>query len=263
MGKIVNVAVLCQNDNFVLPANIRRLSRLKKIKLVAVVNIDHKGSLVNKKMLFLRGFGIFQVARLALVALAYKFADLVDGLFSYKLGFCRSLQSVAVMSGAAYKSVKNPNSKEFLKWMKDENVELIVSFSAPCIFGKDLLELPTFGCINLHCSLLPKFAGLLPSFWVLFEGEKTIGATVHMMDTKIDNGEILGQVEIEMPTPLTMFSVINATKAAGGVLMVSTVENIVEDEVNMTVNTIPPNGYYSWPTVDQIKSFRHDGGRLI
>ena len=263
MEKKVKVVVLCQNDHFVLPANIRLLNRIKKIELVAVVNIDHSGSLENKKMLFLRGFGIVQVFKLSLVGLSYKFVNFIDSLFGYKLQFCRSLESVATISGAVYKTVKNPNEKAFLKWLKDEEVGLIISFSAPCIFDKELLALPLFGCINLHCSLLPRFAGLLPSFWTLFESEKTIGATVHMMDNKIDNGDILGQVELELPNPATMFSVINVTKAAGGKLMVNTVEDLIEGNVNLTVNRIPPNGHYTWPTLLEIQKFRLNGGRLI
>ena len=66
------------------------------------------------------------------------------------------------------------------------------------IFKKELLKIPRYGCINLHCSILPKYAGLLPSFWTIYNKEEKIGSTVHYMDDKIDNGAILGQVKTYM-----------------------------------------------------------------
>ena len=140
---------------------------------------------------------------------------------------------------------------------------MIGSFSAPCIFNIDLLEIPKYGCINLHCSLLPKYPGQLPSFWTLFNEEKEIGATVHYMDSKIDNGKILGQVKVELPSPLTMFSVINATKNAGGMLMVNVIQDMIGGNLIEKDNHIAKNGYYRWPTIDQIRQFRFKGGRLI
>ena len=109
---------------------------------------------------------------------------------------------------------------------------------------------------HLHCSLLPKFPGLLPSFWTLFENEEYIGASVHAMDSKIDNGSILAQTTIKMPEKATMFSVINITKAAGGHLMVKVIKDIIAGQVNYKVNNIPKNGYYHWPTLEQIHEFR-------
>lgn len=259
----LKVVVLCQNDVFVIPKNIKLLSEMNEIELVGIVNIKHKGALENKKSLFLKGFGIFQVFKLALIQLLYKLIDFIDKLFLYKLNFFKSLQSIAAISNSKYKIIENPNDKFFLEWLKAKNIELIVSFSAPCIFQKDLLSLPSHGCINLHCSLLPKFPGLLPSFWTLFENEEYIGASVHAMDTKIDNGSILDQIAIKMPEKATMFSVINITKTAGGHLMVKVIKDIIAGEVNYSVNNIPKNGYYHWPTLEQIHEFRRKGGRLI
>ena len=263
MKKTVKVVVLSQDDSFVIPKNIRLVSEIENIELLAVVNIKHRGSLGNKKSLFLKGFGFFQVAKLGLLAVFNRFLDFVDYLFLYRFKFCKSLKSVASISDAKYIKIKDPNEKQFQDWLIQQNVGLIVSFSAPCIFADDLLEIPSLGCINLHCSLLPKFPGLLPSFWALFEGEEKLGATVHAMDNKIDNGDILGQVIVELPNRPSMFSVINATKAAGGLLMVETIKNLLSDKLEVKVNRVSEKDYYTWPTIEQIKAFRRNGGRLI
>ena len=100
--------------------------------------------------------------------------------------------------------------------------DVIVSFSAPVVFRQNLLGLPKYGCINLHCSLLPLYSGIMPSFWVLFYKESYTGATIHMMDTKIDNGDILAQKRVEIYEDDSMFEIIRRTKGVGGRLMVDT-----------------------------------------
>lgn len=257
------IAVLSQSDSFVIPKNIKLLSDMADVNLVTVVNIDSGGSLVNKKSLFLRGFGIVQIFKMSLLISINKTMDLIDSIFHYRLGFCKSLKSVAIVSAACYKTVDNPNDTEFVQWLEESRIDLIVSYSAPCVFREALLSAPKQGCINLHCSLLPNYAGLLPSFWALFEKADRLGATVHIMDNRIDNGEILGQVEVPIPLKPTMFSVINTTKSAGGKLMVSIVKEYIRGEVTKSENSVSKESYYSWPTIEQIHKFRSDGGRLL
>ena len=261
--KKIRVAVLTQEDSFVIPENIKLLDSLESIELIAVVKIDGTGTLENKKLLFIRGFGLIQVGKMGLVLTFNKILNIIDAFFLFKLGFLKSLKSVAVACDSKYKVMINPNEKTNIDWLAELNVDLIVSFSAPCVFKNELLKLPKLGCINLHCSLLPKYAGLLPSFWTLFDKGDIFGATVHKMDDKIDNGAILGQVEISRPSEVTMFNVIKATKRAGGHLMVSVINEILNKNSKEQSNCLEPKDYFSWPTVEQIKEFRRNGGRLI
>ncbi|MGZ7367589.1 formyltransferase family protein, partial [Streptococcus pyogenes] len=70
---------------------------------------------------------------------------------------------------------RDANAPAFLARLRAHAPDVIVSFSASQVFRKELLRLPAKGCINLHCSLLPHYRGLLPSFWVLFHGEPRSG----------------------------------------------------------------------------------------
>lgn len=259
----MRVAVLTQEDSFVIPENIKLLGEMKNIDLIAVVKIDAAGSLVNKKTLFIKGFGIFQVAKMGLVSIFTATLNMLDACFFFKLGFLKSLKSVAITYNSKYKIMSDPNDKSNIDWLKNLNIDLIVSYSAPCVFKIELLNVPQFGCINLHCSLLPNYAGLLPSFWTLYHKSDTYGATVHKMDDKIDNGVILGQVKIPRPIRPSMFKVIRDTKRAGGHLMVSVINKILCGNVTEQPNNIGSQDYFSWPTIEQIKAFRRDGGRLI
>ncbi|MDA9983863.1 formyltransferase family protein [Porticoccaceae bacterium] len=263
MEKKIRVAVLTQEDSFVIPENIKLLDNQESIELVAVVKIDGAGTLENKKTLFIKGFGLIQVGRMGLVLIFNQILNITDALFLFKLGFLKSLKSVAVACDSKYKVVIDPNDKTNIDWLAELNIDLVVSFSAPCVFKNELLKLPKLGCINLHCSLLPKYAGLLPSFWALYEKADMFGATVHQMDDKIDNGAILGQVEISRPSELSMFNVIKATKRAGGHLMVSVISEILSENSKVQSNRVESKDYYSWPTIEHIKEFRRNGGRLI
>ena len=130
------------------------------------------------------------------VTFANQVLNFIDGLCGFKLGLLRSLKSAAAVCGSEYEVMKDPNAQSSIAWLSDRQLDLVVSYSAPCVFRTQLLDLPKFGCINLHCSLLPKYTGLLPSFWTLYEKTTTLGATVHKMDSQIDNGAILGQVVV-------------------------------------------------------------------
>jgi len=261
--KKIRVAVLTQEDSFIIPKNIKLLGELENLELVAVVKIDAAGSLVNKRSLLIKGFGLIQVVKMGLVLIFNQVLNFIDSLSFFKLELLKSLKSVSIAYDSEYKIMRDPNDQSSIDWLVELNIDLIVSFSAPCVFKSELLKLPEFGCINLHCSLLPKYAGLLPSFWALYERANTLGATVHKMDDRIDNGAILGQVKVSRPSDPSMFNVIRDTKLAGGHLMVSVIRDILDGNVKTQPNQVEKKDYYSWPTIEQIREFRRDGGRLI
>lgn len=263
MNRLKRVVVITQEDSFVIPKNIARLGKLSTIELVAVVKVDAKGSLVNKKDLFFKGFGAFQVGKMGVLLTTHRLINLIDAVFLYKLQLLKSLKSSAAVCGSMYKEMNDPNDIRSIAWLADLDIDLIISFSAPCVFREELLKTPVLGCINLHCSLLPQYAGLLPSFWALYKKAEKIGVTVHKMDDKIDNGAILGQLEIPVPESPSMYKVINATKHAGGGLMISVVGDILEGRLRERPNEIGPDDYHSWPTVQEIQRFCDRGGRLI
>lgn len=263
MSKKIRVAVLTQEDSFAIPKNIKLLNQMEYVDLTAVVKIDAAGSLGNKKTLFIKGFGLIQVGKMALVLFFNQILNFIDALFLFKLGFLKSLKSASVACNAKYKIIKDPNEKSNIEWLASQKVDLVISFSAPCVFKSQILNMPRFGCINLHCSLLPKYAGLLPSFWALFEKANIFGATVHKMDDKIDNGPILGQVKVSRPSNLSMFNVIRDTKLAGGHLMTTVIKDILAGNIKTQPSQVQNKDYYSWPTVEEIKEFRRNGGKLI
>lgn len=262
-GKL-RIIIITQPDSFVIPQNIQKVISCPSAEVVAVYAIMSKGSLINKKWMFIRGFGLFQAAKMAFIMAIAKGLDLLDIAMKCRLPGCpRSIRAVAVRNKIIYSAIDNPNEKEFLETVARMNPDLIVSFSAPCVFKPALLAIPSMGCINLHCSYLPKYAGLLPSFWTCFNGEKETGVTVHYMDDRIDNGGILAQEKIQIDPGMSIFQLIKKTKKLGGNLMCRVLERIADGKAEELPNDVSSGSYFSWPTTEQMIEFRRRGGRLV
>lgn len=101
-----------------------------------------------------------------------------------------------------------PNTPDFIDFIRGLAPDLIFSFYYRRLLCRELLEIPRLGGINLHGSLLPKYRGRSPVNWVLVNGERETGVTLHYMAEKADAGDIIAQkrVAIDMQdTALTLF----------------------------------------------------------
>lgn len=87
---------------------------------------------------------------------------------------------------------------QFIENIKNLSPDLIVVCAYGKILPKELLEIPKFGCWNIHASLLPKYRGASPINWAILEGEKETGITIILMDEGLDTGPILLQKKIEI-----------------------------------------------------------------
>jgi methionyl-tRNA formyltransferase len=87
---------------------------------------------------------------------------------------------------------------QFIQILKDLSPDLIVVCAYGKIIPKEILEIPKFGCWNIHASLLPKYRGASPINWAILEGEKETGITIMLMDEGLDTGPILLQKKINI-----------------------------------------------------------------
>ena len=90
------------------------------------------------------------------------------------------------------------NSVESLELIKNYSPDLLISIGGNEIFKRPLIDLTEHGCLNLHTALLPKYRGLMPSFWVLKNQEKYTAVSVFYVDEGIDSGPILVQERVEI-----------------------------------------------------------------
>jgi methionyl-tRNA formyltransferase len=260
----MNVAVITQPDSAVIPENIATLAGLPGIAIKAVIVLDVKGALANKRGYFLQGFGAWQCFRLFATLVSQRLSAAIRRGVGGRVrpGEGMSVRQLARQLAVPCVSTTELHADQMLAYLESLDLDLIVSFSAPIVFKERLLALPREGCINLHCSLLPRYAGLLPSFWVLYHHEQGTGATVHYMDTRIDNGGILGQEVVPIEPGSTMLDVIRRTKRVGGDLMAKVVQAIASGTFSVRDNREEEGSYFGWPTIEQMRQFRRQGGRL-
>ena len=261
----MKIAVLTQNDIHAIPDNIEKLAQISGVEICSIGVLTGPADIKNKSILFLKAFGLWQCGLIQFFGIFLKFKSLcftlahLIGIFGKPV----SIRNVCALHEIQFLSQVRPNSNEYISYIKNNEVDLVVSFSAPLIFCDALLNAPRSGCINLHCSLLPEFAGIMPSFWTLYSGAAKVGATVHYMDTKIDNGEIIAQQALN-EIPESIYENILQTKKLGGELMKDVVETMSQGGVIECIATnVTPGSYFSWPTLDDLKEFRMRGGRFI
>ncbi len=65
------------------------------------------------------------------------------------------------------------------------------------ILSKEVLDIPKYGCINLHASLLPKYRGAAPINWAIIKGENESGNTTMLMDEGLDTGDMLLKIQLK------------------------------------------------------------------
>lgn len=265
MSEDLRLIIVSQEDNFFLPAVVERILKAPGIRVSSIVLIDSRGALKNNKLYFVRNFGLTRSLRLACKYLGAELLDRVDRLAGCRLlKQKRSLRGLARKYGLPCSVTGDINSAEIYSMMEREQPQLILSFSAPQVFKEPLLSLPRYGVLNIHGSLLPDYRGIMPGFWVLANGEKFTGATIHRMSEGIDEGEILFQEKVDISNCKTMFQVIAATKTMGGEIALKALRCFCNNPegIRFQPNPTAEGRYFSWPTKDDINRFYDRGCRL-
>ena len=122
----------------------------------------------------------------------------------------------------------------FFRQMRELSPEVIVVAAFGQILPKAILDLPQYGCINIHASLLPKYRGAAPIQWAIINGEKETGVTTMMMDAGLDTGDMLEKTVVPFEEEETAQSLSDKLSAAGGSLILSTLKKVEEGTLTRT-----------------------------
>ena len=128
---------------------------------------------------------------------------------------------------------KNINDQNFLNKIKSLNLDLIVCVNFDQILKKDIINLPTIGCINTHASLLPKYRGRAPLNWAMINGEKYSGVTVHFIDEGIDTGDILLQEKIKIDEDYYISDLLNKVKNIYPKIVLNAIRALESNNLNL------------------------------
>jgi methionyl-tRNA formyltransferase len=160
-------------------------------------------------------------------------------------------------------SPENVNDPAFLHFLREQDVDLVVSIACPQIVREELLGCPPEGVINIHGALLPKYRGKLPSFWVLANGEEKTGVTVHYMNQELDDGPIIVQKEVPIQSGDTLHSLVLRSKVQyGASALAEAVRRIQNGQVETKENRKEEATYFSFPGGEAIQEFRRRGRKI-
>ncbi len=124
-----------------------------------------------------------------------------------------------------YQPVK-ARDPEFVKILKDLAPDVIVVVAFGQILPKEILEIPKYGCINGHASILPMYRGAGPVQWVVINGEQETGITTMRMDEGLDTGDMIEKAVIPIEPKETGGTLHDKLMVLSGELMVSTLEKL-------------------------------------
>jgi len=156
----------------------------------------------------------------------------------------------------------NINSPESLEAIRALEPDLLISVAGNQIFRRPLIDLPPNGCLNLHTALLPRYRGLMPTFWVMKNGEKETGVSVFLVDEGIDSGPIVVQKRVPIDTD-RLEELIRRTKVIGMDAVWEAAEKIRRGQVDLMPNPEAEKTYFSFPTSADVRAFRSAGKRLF
>lgn len=122
-------------------------------------------------------------------------------------------------------------SEEAYNSLKELNPDVIVVAAYGQILPKAVLDLPKFGCVNIHGSLLPKYRGAAPIQQSVLDGEKVTGVTTMLMDAGLDTGDILLKAETEIGENETAGELFDRLAVLGGELIVETLDKLKKGEI--------------------------------
>jgi len=114
----------------------------------------------------------------------------------------------------------------FQKALKDLQPDLCVVVAYGQILPKSVLNIPKYGAVNVHASLLPKYRGAAPIAWAILKGEKVTGATTMVMDEGMDTGDILLQSEVPIGAEDTSQTLHDRLAVLGAGLLLENVKKL-------------------------------------
>lgn len=163
--------------------------------------------------------------------------------------FASPVKEFALEKGiTVYQPAKIRNNSEFIEKIKELNPDVICVVAYGKILPKEILDIPSCGCINVHGSLLPKYRGAAPIQWAVINGDKITGVTTMYMDVGMDTGDIILKQEVEIGEDETTGELWEKLATTGGELLIKTLKEI---ETGTVTRTIQGDDFSVAPMIDK------------
>jgi folate-dependent phosphoribosylglycinamide formyltransferase PurN len=256
----MRVLIITQNEPFYIPKMIRHILSNQNNDFEVVGYTVLKPHRKNKSMKdwFLERAKIYSLIELfyVLSCAAYvKFCSIL------KLPYY-SNKKIFSKYGVKPFDTNDINSEDYLKKIKENNIDIIISISCPQLFKEGILKAPKVVCLNAHGTLLPRHRGVFGTWWTLNNEDKEAGGTIHTMEIKLDAGEIVWQRAFPVTLSDTQFSLAYKTKRD----MAYGLVEIIKKYKAGTVKNLPvifESSYHRAPTKEMGIEFHKRAKRVI
>ena len=121
---------------------------------------------------------------------------------------------------------------EFIEQMQALNPDIMIVVAFGQILPKAILDIPKYGCVNVHASLLPKYRGAAPIQWAVINGDAVSGVTTMQMDVGLDTGDMLLKTEVPLAKDETGGSLFDKLSTLGGELLIETLDKIQTGDIH-------------------------------
>jgi len=159
--------------------------------------------------------------------------------------------------------IEDINSQEVIEILKGCKPDLLISIYFPQIIKKQVLDIPSKGCINIHRAPLPKYRGPCSIFWQLANGEPETGATIHYLGEGLDSGAILAQKYIPVEEDDTIHSQCIKHAHTGGEMIISILDEIRKGETRPLHQDEESATKYPFPTKESMNKFLSNGKKFF
>ena len=254
----MRIVIITQDEPFYLSKSLKHFINLlpKKHKIV--------GCVVSSVSPFGKQVSFFQKAIQTLNVFGWKFFVYYTVKFIFsKFNRANSLHFLLKRNNIKKIILEfSINHEKSIELLKEYKPDLLISILGNQIFKNEIINLAPKGCINLHTALLPKYRGLMPTFWVMKNDEKFTGVSIFYVNEGIDTGPIIIKKRVEIGNR-TQEELIKHTKKIGMEAIVEAVEIIELGDVQTLKNNDSEMTYYSFPKKEDVAIFQKRNKRFF
>jgi len=253
----MKIVIITQNEPFYLAENLKYLIKIlpKHSTIVGcvVANVSPFGK---KESFFTKAKKTYKVFGLGFfIHYSLKF-------LSSKMGSKNNVFKTLKDNQIPVIDVNGPiNSNDSVQKINAFKPDLLLSILGNQIFKEPIINLAPKGCLNLHTALLPKYRGLMPTFWVMKNNEKKTGVSVFYVDKGIDSGPIIIQKEVIIGDK-TQEQLIKETKRIGMEAISESIDLIYNNKVKIIDNPDIDKSYFSFPSKEDVLVFKKVGKKF-
>lgn len=255
---LLNVVIVTVNDSLYAPLYVSNIllhlrdNQYIRISKVYTIDVTKGQKLWPQLKRRWQVYGGMQFILFLMLVLKSKFLAKFEAFLPFKRPY--SLKRWCQEHAISYDQITNVNDPAFVATLKADQVDVLVSIGVPQRFKHPVLETVPYP-LNVHSSLLPKYAGLMGLFWAVYHQEREAGVSLFVMDDAFDDGDILGQVSFEIAPMTSLHQLYLAAIEHGSKLIASVLEDIALNRSHKVEQDMSQRSYFSFPKKAERQKF--------